>query len=243
MLDINTISTLCNYYMRFQVRRILFCLFLSFPVLWQSVLAEGFSEQLVSKQAVDESTPGKGKAFFLSFVLPGAGEYYAGSKKWATVFAVSELTLWTTFTAFRIYGNGKRDDSRIFAAAHAGVNPSGKNDQYFIDIENFMSIVDYNDFKLQRRDLAALYPEDATYSWQWDSESSRAKYENLRVAKDRAYSRSMIVIAAVVLNHLVSGVDAIRVANQKSSLSEKNVQVGFIPLKGNGMVLAVSKRF
>ena len=225
------------------MKRIIFCLSLCLLMIWQTVLGEGFSEQLVAKQAVDESAPGKGKAFFLSFILPGAGEYYAGSKKWATVFAVSELTLWTTFTAFRIYGNGKRDDSRLFASAHAGVNPAGKDNQYFIDIENFMSIVDYNDFKLQQRDLDALYPEDATYSWQWDSESSRAKYESMRVSKDRAYNRSTIVIAAVVLNHLISGVDAIRVANLKSSLAEKNVQVGFVPLRGNGMALAVSKQF
>jgi hypothetical protein len=215
------------------------CLF-----LWQSVLAGGFGEQLVSEEQIPEnSAPGKGRAFFLSFVLPGAGEYYVGSKKWATVFAVSELTLWTTFTAFRLYGNGKRDDSRLFAVAHAGIDPAGKSDQYFIDIENFLSVVAYNDFKLQQRDIDALYPEDGTYAWQWDNESSRTKYERMRVAKDQAYNRSMIVVAAVVLNHLVSGVDAIRVANQKASLSEKNIQVGFVPLRGNGMVLAVSKRF
>jgi len=225
------------------VKKSVFRLSLWFLLAAHSAQAGGFAERLSGPKPDDAEMSGRGKAFFLSLLVPGAGEYYAGSKKWATVFAVSELTLWTTFTAFRMYGNMKRDDARLFAAAHAGIDLSGKDDRYFVNIENFMSLGDYNAFKLKQRDLNALYPEDETHAWQWDSETSRRRYERMRVASDRAYSRSTIVVAAVILNHLVSGVDAIRVMNQRESLSEKNLQVGFVPLHGPGMALAVRKSF
>ena len=106
-----------------------------------------------------------------------------------------------------------------------------------------MNTVEYNDFKLKERNIDALYPENEAYTWNWDSETSRAEYEAMRVSADRAKNNSMIVVAAIVLNHIVSGVDAIRVANKQSSMMDKGVQVGFVPLRHNGMALIVTKSF
>jgi hypothetical protein len=185
--------------------------------------------------------PSKAKAFFFSFVLPGAGEYYAGSKKMARIFFCSEILLWTTFLAFRTYGDWKKDDYRQFAVSRAGVNPNGKEHQYFVDIENYMNIREYNDAKLRQRDVGALYPENAFYNWEWDSEELRKRYEKLRISSDHAYARSLFVVGGIILNHIVSGIDALRVA--KKNQEARRLRVGVAGLPEGGMMIVVWKHF
>ena len=159
----------------------------------------------------------------------------------ATVFAATELALWTTFASFRIYGNWKRNDYRLFAVAHAGVDLTGKDDQYFVDIEDYMNIVAYNDAKLRQRDLYALYPETEFWNWNWDSEASREAYEKMRVASDKAFNRSLLVVAAIMLNHITSGIDAVRIARKADPSDENPTRIGFIGLPEGGMVVSLSK--
>ena len=185
----------------------------------------------------------KAKAFFFSFILPGAGEYYAGSSKMAKIFLSSEAILWATYFSFRTYGNWKKDDYQQFAVSHAGVNLSGKDHQYFVNIENYNNIREYNDAKLRQRDPGALYPENEGYAWQWDSKTSRLKYVKLRVASDRAYNGSLFVIAGVILNHVVSGIDAIRVVRKNQNLRKNSVKVSVVGLPEGGIVLTLWKFF
>ncbi|NQT27803.1 hypothetical protein HQ585_20770 [candidate division KSB1 bacterium] len=225
-------------------KRILFIL-LTIALTAQKVQAQGFRSELVDQQekssTLKGTSPSQAKAFLLSFVLPGAGEYYAGSKTMATVFASTELALWTTFASFRIYGNWKRNDYHLYAVAHAGVELSGKNDQYFVDIEDYMSLVAFNDAKLQQRNLGAVYPETEYWDWNWDNETSREAYEKMRISSDQAFNRSMIVVAAIVLNHITSGIDAVRLARKAGKPDENRTRIGFFGLPEGGMVVALSK--
>ncbi len=184
--------------------------------------------------------PSKGKAFVLSLVLPGAGEYYAGSKTMANVFFGTEAAMWLGYLSLRTYGDWKKKDYRLFAVAHAGVDLSGKNHQYFVDIENYSNIVDFNDAKLQQRYPNKMYPEDETHYWEWDSETSRKRFERLRLSSDQAYNISLIFIGGIVVNHIVSGIDALRVAKKKDKL---DIQVSLYRLDANGTVLTVVKKF
>lgn len=225
-------------------KKIVFILIL-LSMMFQQGQAQGFRSELVQEQednlTVEWEKPSQARAFLLSFALPGAGEHYAGSKKMATVFAATELALWTTFTSFRIYGSWKRNDFRLYAVAHAGVDLKGKDDQYFLDIENYMTLVDYNDAKLQQRNVGAMYPETETWDWNWDSESSREAYEQMRVSSDQAYNRSLIVVAAIVLNHITSGIDAVRIARKAGPVDENPTRIGFFGLPEGGMVVSLSK--
>jgi len=49
--------------------------------------------------------------------------------------------------AFEIYGNSVRDDARLYAVSNAGVSPAGKNDQFYVDVGNFLNVADYNEQK------------------------------------------------------------------------------------------------
>jgi len=187
--------------------------------------------------------PSKAKAFMLSLLVPGTGEWYAGSNGMAKIFFGTEVALWTTFASFRIYGGWIRDDYQSFAAAHAGVDPSDKDHAYFVAVENYMNIQAYNQAKLQQRDLSAMYPEDENYSWDWDSDSSRESFEKMRVKSDKAFSRSMIVVGAIVINHVISGIDAVRVANSKGKKTSPPVHVAVAGLPEGGAVISVWKVF
>lgn len=182
----------------------------------------------------DERTPSMGKAFLLSFVLPGAGEYYAGSKRMGKIFFGIEALLWATFAGFRTYGDWKKNDYIQFAAAHAGVDGTGKDHTYYVAVENYDNIRDYNDAKLRQRNVKEMYPENKAYSWQWDGESSRKTFEKLRIASDNAYSRSLFVIGGIVLNHIVSGIDALRAAKKDREVGENRLRVSFVGLPEGG---------
>jgi len=190
---------------------------------------------------VDYKSPGK--AFFLSLLLPGAGEFYAGSKNTAAVFLGSEMILWGSFAAFRTLSSWKSQDGIALAKGHAGIDMTGRDYNYYVAVENFMTIRAYNEAKLRQRDLDAMYPEDEYHSWEWDSDASRRKFESLRIQSDKWKNRSVLIIGAVLLNHIVSGIDAARLAAKHNSGLEQPVHVHASALPEGGAVITFSKRF
>ncbi|HEX9934644.1 MAG TPA: hypothetical protein VGB38_05545 [bacterium] len=180
------------------------------------------------------------KAFFLSLMLPGAGEYYAGSTKMGNAFLCTEIALWGCYAMFRAYGDCREQDYKLFAAAHAGVDLNGKDPAFFVNVEDHSSLTDYNDLRLKQRYWEALYPEDQTHFWKWDSDASRLRFKALRLSSDRAYNRALIVVGAIVANHIVSGIDAVRVAKKKERL---NLRIVLNAMGNRGMAVSVVKGF
>jgi hypothetical protein len=111
-----------------------------------------------------------------------------------------------------MYGNQLRDDSRAFAVSRAGVDPSGKDDQYFVDVGNFLSLHDYNEKQLRDRELENVYDPTAGYDWQWDSDASRATYRDERISSETMYNNKKFVVAAILVNHVASAINAVRSA-------------------------------
>ena len=187
--------------------------------------------------------PSKSKAFLLSLLVPGAGEWYAGSNRMARIFFGTEVALWTGFFSFRVYGHWIKHDYELFATSHAGIDADGKDHDYFVAVENYMNIRDYNNAKLQQRQLNEIYPETDEYAWQWDSDASRSKLEKMRDSSDKAFSRSLIVVGGILINHLISGIDAARAANTAGKQESHRIQVGFLGLPEGGAVVSLWKRF
>ena len=153
-----------------------------------------------------------GLALIYSLLLPGMGELYVGDYSTGKYFTMGEAALWLTYTSFELYGTWLRDDARSFAAFHAGVNPDGKDDQFFVDIGNFLNTYEYNEKKLRDREPDKLYDVNSTYFWQWDSDPNRASYRGLRISHDRVFNNTRFVVAAIIVNHVVSAVNAARLA-------------------------------
>lgn len=201
--------------------------------------------------AAEPSAPSRTKALALSLVLPGAGEYYSGSKKSAAVFFGAECALWAAFGGFRGYAGSRLQDCRLYSAGHAGADPWGRGRDFLVAMENFMTLADYNEAKLRQRDLAALYPEGGAYEWRWDSDASRRRFERMRISSDRADRAALFTAGGIALNHIVSGINAMRVARRAEAAASKRVtsptaadwRLSFAGLPDGGGFVGLAMRF
>jgi hypothetical protein len=182
--------------------------------------------QLLHKSANDSladhssGAPSFGGAFLRSAVIPGWGQRRAGAKTAARNFFVAEALLWSGFAALQVHGHWLKNDYKLFAATHAGVELAGKDEQFFVDAGNFISVDEFNQNRLRRRDVEGLY-DVTTHAWRWDTEANLLKFSNLRKRSELSFSRANLVVAGVLANHIVSGVHAAWVAHKKSSAKDK----------------------
>ncbi len=149
-----------------------------------------------------------------SLLLPGWGEHSLGYNNRGYLFNSTELASWLAFAAFKLYENQTRDDMKAFAADHAGINPSGKDNQYFTDIGNYMDIHEYNDQKRRYRQIDRIYTEDEKY-WAWDAEKNKDKFDEMRINSRLAERNASLVISALVLNRLISVIDIATITKNK----------------------------
>ena len=173
--------------------------------------ATRFSESgpvMLQEQSAERKKPAL--AAIYSLLVPGMGEVYAENFSSGKYFLIAEGALWLTFTTFEVYGNSLRDDSRSYATAHAGVNGAGKDDQFFIDIGNFLNTNAYNEKQLRDRQPDLLYDPAAGYNWQWESDAMRAEYRTERIRSEQMYNNKKFVVAAIIINHVASAINAAR---------------------------------
>ena len=158
---------------------------------------------------------------FKSLVLPGWGEYSLGNQIRGRIFVLSETML--LLAILGSYSVSKRQDTefKAYAAEHAGISPVGKDRQFWVDIGNYSSLLAFNEEHLRWRDFNALYEDNDTWTWSWDSNDNRERFENMRIASDSWMLRSSFFIGGVVLNHIVSAIDALylsKISNIKETV-------------------------
>jgi hypothetical protein len=189
-------------------------------------------------------------AVLYSLLLPGMGELYADGFDEGRYSLIAEGGLWLTYFSFRQYGSWLQDDARRFASSHSGASIGGKKDQYFVDLGNFDDTYEYNDKQLRDRELEKVYDVNAGYYWKWDSEGSRREYRALRVSSERVLNNSKFVIASIVVNRILSAINAarlVRLYNQRGaeSLGSWRFESSLINdgLKPDGLRLSIIHRF
>jgi hypothetical protein len=201
----------------------------------------------------DDNSSGEKKSVALaavySLVLPGMGELYVGSYGTGKYFTIAEGALWIGWGGMQWYGNWLQNDAHEFAAQHAQTSPEGKDDQYFIDIGNFKNVYVYNEQILRGRDVFGTYDPMSSYYWQWDTDANREQYRQLRVSSDEVFNNSRFVIAAIGVNHLLSAINAGRLAiSHNKSIDEASTIDIHANVIGtfahpNGIMLTVTKSF
>ncbi len=189
-----------------------------------------------------------GGAFLRSALIPGWGQKSLGARSGARNFFVAEVGLIAGVAAFNVYGNWLEDDMRTLASEHAGSAVNGKADQYFVDVGNFLSLEEYNQSRLQNRDVQNLY-DPATHAWRWDTDGNRLRFKQLRLNSDRAHAKAELVIAAVLANHIISGIHAAWLARRAKSeppAEQGSIyvpKVGVSPASGMGLKLTMRWKF
>ncbi len=181
-------------------------LLLATPTLGQWRLSEG-RVPVVPVPPQSESAPGK-KSLFLaiagSVLIPGLGEWYAGNFGESGRYSLAaEGTLWVTYAALRLHGSWVRNDARAFGSQMAGISFSGKDEDFEVNIGNFLTVDDYNQTKLRNREFDQIYADPA-YAWSWTSDAERQRFKDERIRSDRIFQSAKFVIAGLVVNRVIS---------------------------------------
>lgn len=185
------------------------------------------------------------KAFFYSLLIPGMGEAYVGKYGYTRLFLSLEVLGWSLYAANRINVSSREEDYQNFAIQHAAINRQGKGDQYWIDIGKYETIFQHNEQRRRERDLEGIYEENAINYWRWDSDANRLFYDEQRIETREIERNEVFIIGAVVLNHLVSAINALRLAkayNKEIDQLSWNFNMDFSPSKQK-LFLTFSKSF
>lgn len=153
------------------------------------------------------------KAAFLSIVLPGAGELYAGGHKSSRFFLFTEALFWTGLIGFKKLNNARINTFEAYAAAHAGTNLKGRQNSHLDRVSNYKSIYDYNERVLfVEGEFANPLPVTSENIWEWDSAESREKFADLRSKATWARTRSFLFVGALLFNRFASALNAAHIA-------------------------------
>ncbi|MFP6644211.1 MAG: hypothetical protein VCF24_11740 [Candidatus Latescibacterota bacterium] len=158
-------------------------------------------------------TPAAGGAgrFWRSLLIPGWGQQAGGHGSSAARFIAVEGALWAGHAGLSGVYNIRRDTYRTYATTHAGAHTSGKTRKYFDDLGFYASHHQHNQFaSVDDGPRAELYPNTPEFSWEWDVDSSRERYRDLRNSADTMERNALYVTGLVVVNHLVAAVHAAR---------------------------------
>jgi hypothetical protein len=158
-------------------------------------------QQEVSKKKV-------GLAIIYSLLLPGMGELYAGNYTTGKYFTIAEGALWGTFIGMNTYGSWQKSRYKSYAASNAGVNNAGKDDDYYSNISLYLNINDYNDDMARNGEFNKMYNTEQKY-WQWTAQDRRT-YRAMWVSSESAYNNVRFVVGAMVLNRVISAINAVR---------------------------------
>jgi len=196
----------------------------SFSQVYERTYARSSGSDL-SIPLVNETTM-ESKSGFLavmySLVLPGMGELYAGRFDRGKYPLITEAGLWLGLIGVNSYGNWVEDDARTYAIQHAGIDPAGKDDKFFVNIENYVDLADYNNQRLIERRLDEVYPDEETWRWSWDSEAHRLDYKDQRIFADELHNAVTFFVLGMVANRIWSAIQAgVAVRQHNASLAQR----------------------
>jgi len=177
--------------------------------LWLENNSISFQEEDIEKPERKSAST----AFFSSLILPGTGEAYVGAKTQSKIFLGIELVAWGLVVANMINVNMRQSDYKNYAVQHAFMERVGKDDQFWIDIGKYDTIFEYNEQRIRERDIDALYPENRFWSWNWDNTENRFFYDSKRIETRETEQKRLYFFAFIALNHIVSAINALRLAN------------------------------
>ena len=220
-----------------------------------------YSQVVVS---VDENvSKNKDKNVFLaigaSALLPGMGEMYLGEKGLVKPFLWTDLALWVTTFSSYVIGERYLTSAHDYAVRHAGLTTSSKKVSLLNTVGDFRSRSgvagqnsspdmdeDYNQSQL--RSGKAIDEEfDESIQWDWGSSDNPETSDHIDEFKGRMrhYRVSRIVfqasVGALVLNRVISVLDAIRVYRKTSSKAFSE-RMEFVPEfydDGSGLLMNV----
>jgi hypothetical protein len=172
------------------------------PILISLILFSGFSQsQEKSKKTLNP--------VIQSALVPGWGQKSLQYPDRSRLFTYVETGLLISILGSTTYAHILKKNYIAFAVEHAAISSAGKNHKYWVDIGNFKTIEDYNDEHLRNREMDDIYDANLRWSWDWDEDSNRNAFEQKRILSDQMKQAATFGAGAIVLNHMVSAIDAL----------------------------------
>ncbi|MFC1553713.1 hypothetical protein ACFL7D_03675 [candidate division KSB1 bacterium] len=162
------------------------------------------------------------KAFFYSLLLPGLGQHYVEDKLGAKIFAGTELAMIGLAIGHEKYSGWLKEDYETFAAEHAGIDPYGKEKDYFVEISQYRNIYMYNEKMRKERLFDKVIPELPGYIWVWDSKANQDQYHVKRIKADKIKNRTILFYSGILANHIISGIHAVIKARRYKPQTNEN---------------------
>jgi len=187
------------------------------------------------------------KAFLLSAVLPGAGQFYLGNRLKALVFLGVEATAWGFEAKLRGQGDTRTDEFEQFNRDHwiqsnyedyLAWNYGGIRDDELIHVTE----ISHHLPKTRTQQYYEMTGKYNQFSWGWDDANydgnylenydainppptitnevfapvsvRRVAYEGMRHDANEKYDQARKMVAVAIVNHLVSGFEALFAANR-----------------------------
>ena len=149
------------------------------------------------------------KSKLQSLILPGLGELNMGHEERARSFLIREAALWLVCIGGTKVSNWYESDYMAFAELHAGVNMDGKDYIFAVNMGNFNNFSEYNDTRKLQRQVNKIYKEGQGNEWQWDSDQSRKKFENMLIQSVSYDKYASFAIGGLILHRIISFIDVI----------------------------------
>lgn len=187
--------------------------------------------QILTISEISNKKKNPALAILLSMLIPGMGELYANAYESGKYFTITDGVLWGVFAGFNIYGKWKEDNYKSFAQSKGGVNPEGKDSDYYATIGIYISVDEYNRVQELNREFYNVYNPSAYY-WSWSNESQRKEYREMWLSSEQAYNNVRFAVGALILNRIISSINAVRlVSAYNKNISKEigwNVSVGIL---------------
>ncbi|MBN1638606.1 MAG: hypothetical protein JW866_06555 [Ignavibacteriales bacterium] len=178
-------------------------------------------EQTISNPVLLEKK-NTGLAILYSLLLPGMGELYAGDYSLGKYLTVTDGVLWGTVAGFSIYGNWQKNNYQSYAQVYGKINLNDKDEDYYANIGNYMSIYDYNREMELNRDFDEMYNLETHY-WSWDNKTERSKYRKMWVSSTESFNNIRFVVGALIINRIVSVINAVRLVSKYNQNLEQEL--------------------
>jgi len=168
-----------------------------------------------------------GLGIIYSLLLPGMGELYADAYGSGKYFTIADGVLWGTLIGMSAYSSWQEDNYKTYAASTGGVvNDANKNEEFYANIGDYTSVYSYNDQKALERNFDEMYDEEA-YFWKWNSTDERRSYRDMWNSSETASNNIQFVVGGLILNRIVSAINAARLVSSYNNRLEEEVSWNF----------------
>lgn len=194
----------------------------------EGVASEAPGRSSLTSVEIQSGKKNSGLAILYSLLLPGMGELYAESYNSGIYFTIAEGVLWGTYIGMDTYANWQKNRYESYAISGAGINPDGKDKDFYSRISLYSNIDQYNNEKALERKFDEMY-DPQQYFWKWNSTEERRMYREMWLSSEQTFNDIRFVIGAMLLNRLASAVNAVRMVSKYNSRLEEqswNVSIG-----------------